>query len=314
MEGSDRVYYLLSFISSILIALMILVNGKLGSVYGSYFSVIIIHIVGITLLSAILAFKKYSVRIKEKTPWYFYTGGFIGYFTVIFNVLSFGKISLSAIIALCLFGQMVTSIVVDNFGLMGMKKIPINIYKSIGTIVTMIGVIIMINGSEFHLLAIIMSFLSGVTIVISRTVNAELSERSNEYVSGWYNYFTGIITAVVAFIILSESSLIHVEYINIMRSHLTISNIVLYTGGILGVGIVVLANVCVRKISAINMTLILFAGQIFAGIIIDYALSDIIVIQNVLGGLCAVVGLLINCSENTSFKSKFSFKKAATNK
>lgn len=297
-------YYLLTVISSVVISVMILFNGKLSNIYGSYFSVIIIHAVGLILITIILLMKKYKFKVKEKLPWYDYVGGVIGYFTAIFNVLAFGKISISAIIALSLFGQMVASFIIDSYGLMGMKKVPVTRSKIIGILITTIGVIFMVRGTEFNFLAIILSFSSGLTIVISRTVNAELSEKANIYVSTWYNYVTGISAAIISFVIISMFLNFDISYVDLFKNNFSISNFWIYTGGILGVISVTLANVCVRKISCVDMTLILFIGQMLTGVAIDYVLSGIFVSQNFIGCIFAIIGLFIYNSDNFKLKNK----------
>lgn len=295
-------YYLLTVFSSIIISVMIVFNGELSNVYGAYFSVIIIHVVGLIFITGILLVKKYKFRVQEKLPWYNYVGGVIGYCTAIFNVLAFGKISISAIIALCLFGQMVTALIVDSYGLMGMKKLAITRSKLVGILITMIGVIFMVRGTEFNLIAIALSFSSGVAIVISRTINASLSEKSNVYVSTWYNYVTGITTAIILFVVLSTFLNFDVSYAEVFRNSFVTHDFWIYTGGLLGVIAVTLSNVCVRKISCIDMTLILFIGQMLTGILLDYCMSGVFVYQNLIGCIFAIIGLIIHNSDNFKLK------------
>ena len=47
-----------------------------------------------------------------------YTGGLIGVLTVIFSSLGFSKLGVSLTVSLGLFGQLVTSIIIDHFGLL----------------------------------------------------------------------------------------------------------------------------------------------------------------------------------------------------
>ncbi len=51
-----------------------------------------------------------------------YLGGAIGVLTTLFHNLAFTKISVTSIIALSLFGQTITSLIVDKFGIFGMQK------------------------------------------------------------------------------------------------------------------------------------------------------------------------------------------------
>ncbi|MHC1722052.1 MAG: DMT family transporter [Aminipila sp.] len=137
-------YYFLSVLAGSIIAVMIAVNGVLSSHYSIYLATVIIHIVGLIIITFIL------MRHKENpAPWknnhlplLLYSGGVIGVATTIFNNIAFGKISMSAILACVLLGQSVTSIVIDHFGWLDMPYQPFNRKKLIGLSFIVIGIIL----------------------------------------------------------------------------------------------------------------------------------------------------------------------------
>lgn len=47
------------------------------------------------------------------------------------------------------------------------------------------------------MISIIFSILSGVTIVLSRSVNGMLSKKMGAYQGTFYNYFTGFMTSLI---------------------------------------------------------------------------------------------------------------------
>ena len=72
-----------------------------------------------------------------------YSAGAIGVFTVLFNNITFSTLGVSLTIALGLFGQSMASIVIDHYGLLGMKVIKFNPNKLVGLVLIILGIIVM---------------------------------------------------------------------------------------------------------------------------------------------------------------------------
>ena len=126
-----------------LIAIMILFNGTLSNALGNYTSSVIIHIVGLFCMVSILLISKSKVKFEKGIPLYLYSAGIIGVFTVLFNNLTFYKLGVSITLALGLLGQSLCSIIVDHFGLLGMKVVRFENRKYIGLFYIIFGIIIM---------------------------------------------------------------------------------------------------------------------------------------------------------------------------
>ncbi len=138
-------YYLLSIVCGVFIASMIVFNGSLTSCYGVYSAAVLIHLIGLIPLSIIMAIKHIKIRLPKGLPFYYMLGGTIGVATTVFNNISFGVISISAILALSLLGQSITSILIDQYGWLGMEKRPFNQKKIIGLIFVLIGIVLLIS-------------------------------------------------------------------------------------------------------------------------------------------------------------------------
>lgn len=135
----------LSALTGALIAIMILFNGVLANAFGNYTSSVIIHVVGlVTILVTLLASREKKREITEKIPLYQYSAGAIGVFTVVFTNLGYIALGVSTTIALGLLGQALVSIVIDHFGLLGMKVIKFEKQKLVGLMLIIVGTIIMI--------------------------------------------------------------------------------------------------------------------------------------------------------------------------
>lgn len=134
---------ILSVLTGAFIAVMITFNGELGSRTGNYLSSVIIHIVGLMVIIGILIITKSKLKIDKEIPIYMYSAGAIGVFTVLFNNITFSTLGVSLTIALGLFGQSMASIVIDHYGLLGMKVIKFNPNKLVGLVLIILGIIVM---------------------------------------------------------------------------------------------------------------------------------------------------------------------------
>lgn len=134
-------------------------------------------------------------------------------------------------------------------------------------------------------LAVIFSILSGVTIVVSRTTNAMLSIKSNTLVSTFYNYIIGLIISIIAMLLFYGPSL---EFLHLEQY----PSLFYYFGGPIGILAVFFSAYLALKIPSLVMTLLLSFGQIAAGLVLDYFLTNTFDVGNVIGGLLVFIGLL----------------------
>lgn len=278
-------YYFLTLIIGAFISVMLTVNGTLTLHYGIYLATVLIHIVGLIAVTAIILIKK-EHPFAKRLPLSFFLGGVIGVISTIFNVGAFGKISLTAITALCMLGMTLSSMLIDQYGLYGMTRVPITARKLPGIFFVLFGIFIMLLGSKFDFIPVVISFCSGVTIVLSRTYNARLSKATGLFVSSWYNYSTGLVSALIALLVIAPQEL------NALQSIPPVWWA--FTGGLMGLVTVTLNSVVVVKIPALYMTVLLFIGQVFSSILIDSFLSGHFAAADALGGLCMIAGQILH--------------------
>jgi transporter family-2 protein len=263
---------------------MITLNGGLTELYGVYEATVIIHVTGLAFITVLALIKREQLFYK-RLAWFLYLGGAIGVLTTIFNNFAFGRINVSAILALGLFGQSVAGLVIDRYGLMNMPKHPFTKRKLIGLLFILGGIVSMVN--DFELIAVVVSFFAGVNIVISRTLNAKLAALTSVRTGTFYNYLVGLIISIPVFLLLGNNEITLTEF--------TLSpNWYIYLGGTLGVCVVVLSNITVVKISAFYLTLLIFIGQIFSGILVDAVISQVFSSRNLIGGILVSTGLCVN--------------------
>lgn len=279
-------YHILALITGIILAFMISINGSLSLQYGALISSVIIHIVGVLFAFTIYCFQKKTVLFNKSYPRWMYLGGVIGVITTVFSSLSYGHISVTSIVALGLLGQTITSLLIDGYGLLGMKKHRFSKMALSGLLFSILGIIIMVDGSvAAALAATAFAFASGVSIVLSRTVNANLSEKIGALQSSLVNHLTGLLVSV----------LVALAFHSFFKPATEVSAPPWsYMGGMLGVIVVMLCNITVPKVAAFRLTLITFSGQLFTGILLDCLMGVGYSSASFIGGLLIAFGVCLN--------------------
>jgi len=278
-------YYLLAILAGVCISTMVSLNGELTVSYGAYGAAAIVHAVGVIFALILCRSRKEHFNLKSKVPLWVYCGGAVGVFTTLFNNYAFGQISMTSIVAMGLLGQSIASVLFDHFGFFGIEKRKIHKSAIIGYIAALIGVIVMLDKSASgSVLAIILTFLAGCNVVLSRTINSKLSLQTSPLIGSLINHAVGLPICIIFFLLLQKSFVITNISVNPWK----------YLGGTLGVMGVLLFNITVPRISAFRLTLLSFTGQIFTGIIIDMIIGTEQSIRTILGGLIVAVGLTAN--------------------
>lgn len=130
--------------NGVLITLMITFNGLLGSSVGNQQSLIIIHLIGLLCSIGLLIGCREKMKNFKGLPPYLFLGGAIGIFNVLFNNLSFNALGATLTLSLNLIGQLITSMIFDHYGLLGLSVNKVNKTKLAGVGIMSIGIISMI--------------------------------------------------------------------------------------------------------------------------------------------------------------------------
>ena len=284
-------HYAVAGSAALIIAVMLAINGELTAVCGETLTTLLIHLVGLSVCSAAALIKRENpFRAARGVPFAIMLGGVINYFTTFFNTLAVGRISVTAILALSLLGQAATSLVIDCFGLFGMEKRRLGLPELAGLAVTALGIVLLLAGGEggAPLVPVAVSVLSGACCVCTRQVTAQLSERAGLLTGTWFSYFTGSLVAVAA-VIISPALGAGADFSLALAAPCWA-----YLGGALGAAAVYLQNLCVKRMSSVAMTLVMFAGQVFGGAAIDAAFYGEFSARTLAGGALAFAGLVLN--------------------
>lgn len=137
------------------------------------------------------------------------------------------------------------------------------------------------------MLYICIAILVGVSIVVARIINANLAAKIGIFQGTLFNYITGLFFSLL-FLIFSNESL------HISTSTLQSIPFVVYLGGLAGVIVIVLSNYITPKVSSFYLTLLIFVGQLFMGVAIDFFTSNDVSIGKIIGGFLVLLGLTYN--------------------
>ncbi|MEW8956013.1 DMT family transporter [Clostridium sp.] len=140
---------------------------------------------------------------------------------------------------------------------------------------------------------VLLAVLAGASIVVARIINANLANRIGLFQGTFFNYIVGLALSFLFLLISKEPMFLSSSQLSSIPS-------IAYLGGIVGVMVVGMSSFINHKISAFYLTLIIFIGQLFSGIIIDYYTLGTLSLGKIIGGTLVVLGLLYNLNVDSN--------------
>ncbi len=280
-------YQLLCVLSGVILACAITTNGSLTGVYGPYVGAVITHIVGTVVAYIAMKAAGQTSKPAGRVPLWVYSGGIIGILTTVFQSLAFNEIGVTPILALSLFGQTVTALITDGCGWFGMEKRPVTTGMLAGVAVSMGGIVYLLVGvGDMKVVAMLMAMSSGVASVISRLINAKLSDYTTPLGSSFVNHWVGLLGCIVLLLIAEPDIAGQLQA--------GVGPLWIYLGGACGVFMIMLWNICGLQVSAVQVTLLSFGGQVFAGIGLDLLVGNGFDLHTLIGGAIVSAGVVVN--------------------
>lgn len=148
-DQSIWLWRIFGVVSGMISSTQIAVNSYLGKVVGSPIKGAFISFsVGTIVLLLVFLFRKIKNHSKPvdyeksvKAPWWIWFGGILGGMYVMTNVFISGMIGTGFTVVLSIMGATTAGVLVDQFGLLGAQKKPINAMKVIGILLMISGVV-----------------------------------------------------------------------------------------------------------------------------------------------------------------------------
>ncbi|MEY2517705.1 MAG: bacterial/archaeal transporter family-2 protein [bacterium] len=118
-----------------LIALQAPINGNLGRAIGTWQAAFLSFALGTLALAVVAALAKGGIgRIGDAggLSWIYLTGGVLGAIYITSVIVTVGTLGAGGVVAATIAGQLAISVVVDQFGLLGVERQPITVAKVAG--------------------------------------------------------------------------------------------------------------------------------------------------------------------------------------
>lgn len=139
---------ILAVVAGVTMALQGSLNTALSKIIGLLEATFIVHAAGTALIMVLLFVFKMGqgdlARVGE-APWYLYLGSLLGVLIVYSVIFSVSKLGVAVATTAIIVGQVSTALLIDHFGLFGLKEIPFTWWKVVGLGLLAAGAKLMLN-------------------------------------------------------------------------------------------------------------------------------------------------------------------------
>lgn len=290
------IFYLVSFLTGAVISVMVVANTELGRITTNEVSLIVNQAIGVVLTTFILLAGRKNVLInpaRQKSRWYMYLGGLFGICVMVCNFYSVLNVGSALAMAAAVFGQSITGLVTDLFGLFSMPKRKQSKLKWISLALSFTGIFIMSlsQSGSFKLVYILMGVLAGIMTMLQMTYNSSFAKAKGAVFSARQNALSGLAGTIIYAALLMPEETLHGFTLLPSASFLSI-----IAGGTLAIVVVVSTNLVIPRIPAVYSALLLSCGQILTSIVIDTFLYDLFSPALLTGSIVMLAGIGLNFS------------------
>ncbi|MDY2796470.1 DMT family transporter [[Pasteurella] aerogenes] len=147
-------FVIIAFGAGIALATQAAINTQLAAAFAgqSVIAAFISFTTGALLLFLICLWKTdLFVALQEipKQPWWKIIGGPLGAMVVFTTIFLAPKMGVTNMLFFIIVGQLITAMVIDHFGLLGMAQRPVNLWQIIGVLVIGLGLTLFFFGKKF---------------------------------------------------------------------------------------------------------------------------------------------------------------------
>ena len=125
------------------------INARLSQyVQSSFLAALVSFVVGslgLLLFTLAARIPWPPVAVLSQSPWWVWLGGLGGAFLVTVTIIAVPKLGATTMFAFFLAGQMLASLILDHFGLLGYPLHPISLWRVVGVLLLCAGVMLIKN-------------------------------------------------------------------------------------------------------------------------------------------------------------------------
>jgi transporter family-2 protein len=137
---------LLALAAGVLLPVQAGVNAQLRSVVGSPLTAALVSfLVGTAGLGTAAVILRAPAALRAAwavSPWWFWIGGLIGALYVVATIVLAPRLGAATLVAAVVAGQMIASLLLDQYGLLGFPTHPMNGLRVLGAALVIVGVIL----------------------------------------------------------------------------------------------------------------------------------------------------------------------------
>ena len=218
-----------------------------------------------------------SVGIDFSYPLYVFIGGAItGVGFNVANIILFSKLGASVTTIITVTGQMVVGILIDHFGWFDVPEIPINITRTIGTIIMILAIslvqpkknrttIIEEVKKNSKITWIILGVLAGFLPPLQTAINGKLRVATGSILGATFiSFFVGAIILLILLLITQRR--LEFPLYDTQKNRIPIW---VYIGGIFGIFILTGNIIILPVLGSVLTTMIFILGQMIMALTID---------------------------------------------
>lgn len=122
------------------------INARLAQRVGSYESSLISFAIGtLGMLVVVLLAGRGNLRALGTAPWWELTGGLLGAFFVTMTIIAVPRLGTTAVMAMIIAGQLLTGVLLDQFGVFGLRQIAFTPLRGIGVVLLCLGAALVVR-------------------------------------------------------------------------------------------------------------------------------------------------------------------------
>jgi transporter family-2 protein len=143
---SNMVLVLLMACGGLTVAIQPSINARLAQKVGSYESSLISFAVGtLALLGMVMIAGRGNLRNVLDASWWELTGGLLGAYFVTMTIIAVPRLGTLAVMSIIITGQLTTAAILDQYGVFGLRQIPLTPLRGVGIILLCIGASLVIR-------------------------------------------------------------------------------------------------------------------------------------------------------------------------
>jgi transporter family-2 protein len=142
------IHYVLPLLAGIMMTVQSGINSQLRTaIQHPLLAALISFVSGTVALIVLVLLSKQAVPTLQtfgEISWYKWTGGLLGAFIVTVSLVSVARIGAANMFVLIIAGQLITAVIIDHFGMLGLQQSTITLQKAVGVLL-LIGGVYLVN-------------------------------------------------------------------------------------------------------------------------------------------------------------------------